>query len=211
MMKSSLFWSTYDCSLFHSKYSVATSIEDIGQAEHQSPLLFLLLVHVRNKQVTWLAHRFEALREEVTLGKQFTLGGAAAVYLLDNLTEGDPSVLLGRLISGDGHDQGNKSILSCTWDWGVVHERLTEGDSLSNVRLIVPRKEEIIWHISIASEVILVNPCCVWVDIIGLDHSLVSENLSSLIVSIGRLAADIHHSLNSSWVSDQTRGGIKLF
>jgi hypothetical protein len=37
------------------------------------------------------------------------------------------------------------------------------------------------------------------------------QDFGALIVSKGRLAAYINHSLNTVWVTDQATGGIKLF
>lgn len=58
---------------------------------------------------------------------------------------------------------------------------------------------------------ILENLGCVGVNIISLDHTGGSKNLSSLVVSKGRLTADINHGLNTVGVSDKTRSSVEFF
>jgi hypothetical protein len=54
-----------------------------------------------------------------------------------------------------------------------------------------------------------VNLGSVGVDVVGLDHSLRSEDLGTLVISERRLTADVNHGLNTIRVANDTRGGIK--
>ena len=57
---------------------------------------------------------------------------------------------------------------------------------------------------------VLVNLGCVGVNVVGLNHSLCSKNLGTLVVSVGRLAAHVNHGLDAIGVTDEATGGVKL-
>ena len=169
------------------------------------------LVDIRKKQIGCVRCRLETLGEQIGLRKKLTLGGTAAVHLLDNLAEAHPPVLLGRLVGGNGHDECDQTILSGARDRRVVHKRLAKGNSLSHIGLVVPGQEEVVRHVGVSGKVVLVDSGSVGVDIVGLDHSLCSEDFGTLVVSVGRLTADINHGLDTVGVTDKATGRVELF
>ena len=74
-------------------------------------------------------------------------------------------------------------------------------------RTLVHSKQRANW----ARLTVLENLGSVGVDIVSLDHTAGSKYLSSLIVSKGRLTADVNHSLDTIRVSHQTTGSIEFF
>jgi hypothetical protein len=110
-------------------------------------------IDIGQQQVRRVDDRSESLREDITLGDQFAFRGCPAVNTLDDFIELDPSVFSGGLVSSNGHDEGNETILASARNRGVVHKRLTEGNCFRHIRLIVTGKEEIEGHISISSKV----------------------------------------------------------
>ena len=110
-------------------------------------------VDIRKQQLLGISGRLESFREDVTLGNQFAFGGGFAVNSLDNFVELDPSVFGGGNVGGDGHDQGNKTILTSAWNRRIVDKRLAEGNGFSDVGLVVTREEEIVRHIGISGKV----------------------------------------------------------
>ena len=177
---------------------------------HQALLVSFLLVHIWQKQVPWVINRPESLGQNIGLSHHVAASGVGAVHLGDNFIELDPSLLLCRLVGGKSHDKGNKTIRTGAGDSGIIDKRLAELNSLLDIGLVVTGKEEIIGHVSIAGEVALVNLGSVGVDIVGLDHTLGSQNLGTLIVTIAGLSANINHGLDTVGVLDHARGGVKL-
>jgi hypothetical protein len=113
----------------------------------------LLLISIWEKKVTWVGRWLEALWEQFGFSEQLTLVRGSAVDRFDNFTERDPSILGSRLVGGHGHDESNETVLTGTWDWSVVDERLAESNGLGDVGLVVTGKEEIIRHIGVSGKV----------------------------------------------------------
>mmetsp|Transcript_7866 Transcript_7866/g.24121 ORF Transcript_7866/g.24121 Transcript_7866/m.24121 type:complete len:235 (-) Transcript_7866:171-875(-) len=136
---------------------------------------------------------------------------AAVLIALDgvgDLGELNPSALLGRLASGDGHDEGDETILARAGRGLVVDEGVDKGDGLLFVGLFVAGHEEVVGEVGVASVLLGVDAGGVGVHIVGLDHGLGAEDLGALIVAVGRLAADVDDGLAATGIADDDVGGV---
>lgn len=168
----------------------------------------LLRVNIGGEKVGGVLGRLESIGEHIVLGNQLALCRRGAVNFLDNFVELDPTVLGGGLVGGDGHDEGNKTVGTGAWNGCVVDEGLAESNGFGNVGFVVSGEEEVERHIGISGVVGLVDLGSVGVNVVGLDHTLGSQDFGTLIVSERRLTADINHGLNTSGVSDKAGSGI---
>ena len=171
----------------------------------------LSLVEIRGEKVSGIVAGLESFWEHIVLSNQFAFCRRGAVNLLDNFVELDPTVFGGRFVSGNGHNEGNKTVGTSAGNGSIVDKRVAESNSLGNVGFVVSGEEEVERHIGISSVIGLVDLGRVGVNIVGLDHTLGSQDLSTLIVSERRLTADINHGLNTSRVSDNAGSGIIFF
>mmetsp|Transcript_1045 Transcript_1045/g.2899 ORF Transcript_1045/g.2899 Transcript_1045/m.2899 type:complete len:295 (-) Transcript_1045:734-1618(-) len=115
--------------------------------------------------------------------------------LARHLREFDPSLLLSRRARRDGHHKRHETVLTRARGGLVVDEGIDKGERLLHVRLLVPRHEEVVWHIRIAGEVGRVDARCVRVVVVSLDHRLLTEHLRALVVAVGSLAANVDHRI----------------
>mmetsp|Transcript_7418 Transcript_7418/g.15926 ORF Transcript_7418/g.15926 Transcript_7418/m.15926 type:complete len:418 (+) Transcript_7418:306-1559(+) len=186
------------------------SLESIAETSLRS-FSTLLFVDVRNQQILGLFGSPESLGEHLVLCHQGALGGRGAVDLLDDFVEFDPAVFGGGLVGGNGHDEGDQTIGTGARHGFVVDQGIAKGNGFRDVCLVVSGQEKVKGHVGVSGVVLLVNLGGVGVDVVGLDHSLGSQDLGTLIVSERRLAADINHSLNAVGVSNDAGGGVVLF
>ena len=192
--------------------SGSSSLHEVFDGIHQAAAILVrfLLVHIGQKQIPRVINRSESLGQDIGLSHHVAASGVGAVNLGNNFIELDPSLLLRRLVSGKSHDKGDKTIRTGAGDSRIIDKRLAELNGLLDIGFVVTGEEEIIGHISIAGEVALVNLGSVGVDIVGLDHTLGSQNLGTLIVTIAALSANINHGLDTVGVLDHARGGVKF-
>ena len=145
------------------------------------------------------------------MGHQFAFGGRGAVDLLDDFVELDPTVLGGGFVGGNGHDERNETIGTGAGNGCVVDEGLAKGNGFRDVRFVVSGEEKVKRHIGISGVILLVDLGRVGVDVVGLDHTLGSQDFGTLIVSKRGLTADIDHGLDASGVSDDAGCGVVFF
>ena len=171
----------------------------------------LSLVEIRGEQVSSIVGGSESFGEHLILGNQFAFGGRGAVNLLNNFVEFDPTVLGGRFISGNSHDERNKTVGTGTGNGRIVDEGVAEGNGFRHISFVVSREEKVKGHVGISSVILLVDLGSVGINIVGLDHTLGSQDFGTLIVSERGLTADIDHGLNPSGVSDNAGSSVVFF
>ena len=112
-----------------------------------------MLVNIWQQEVLGGIAGSESLWEDIGFGNEGAFLWGPAVDGLDDIGELDPSVFLGGNVGGNGHDQGNQTVLPGTWNGGVVDQGIAKGNGFGNVGLVVSGKEEIVRHVSISGEV----------------------------------------------------------